>query len=217
MQTASIGFKQAATVPLLVVSVLLEFFLLAAGSFLFGSEWSGYNNIIIIYMVASIGLIIASGTQQEFMKIEFFDALIIFVPVFLLTGFIVGSVYDTAGLAKLGVSYEIAQVLMQIFVVSLTEELIFRGILLSYMPNVKGVVIQGVAFGLFHVAAYSTLNGVSVGALLFAIVLGIFLGAIILVLKNNKSLGLSITWGIHAGYNVAVLTGLFSVLSTVGV
>jgi hypothetical protein len=91
MLTNGLGFKRAATVPLLVISVLLEFFLLAAGSYLFKSEWAGYNNVIIIYMVVSIGLVIMSGTQQEFMKIEFFVALIVFVPVFLMTGFIVGS------------------------------------------------------------------------------------------------------------------------------
>ena len=213
---AGVGFKRAATVPLLAVSVLLEFFLLATGSYFFKSEWAGYNNIIMIYMVASIGLIIASGTQQQFMKIEFFDAVIIFVPVFLMTGFVVGSLVNTSGLEKLGVDYEIVQVLIQIFVVSLTEELIFRGILLSYFPSVKGVILQGVAFGFFHVAAYSTLNGINWTSLVFAIILGIILGFIILYVKN-KSVGLSITWGIHAGYNVAVLTGLFSILSTVGV
>ena len=209
-----VGFKRAATVPLLVVSVLLEFFLLAAGSYLFKSEWSGYNNVIIIYLVASIGLIVMSGTQHEFMKIEFFDAVIVFVPVFLMTGFIVGSIYNTAGLAGLGINYEIAQVLLQIFVVSLTEELIFRGVVLSYFPSVFGVILQGVAFGFFHIAAYSTLTGINWSALIFAIILGIGLGGIILMTKN-KSLGLSITWGIHAGYNVAVLTGLFSVLGLI--
>lgn len=210
----SLGFKQAATVPLLVVSVLIEFFLLATGSYLFGSVWNGYNNVIIIYLVASIGLIVMSGTQKEFMHIEFFDALIVFVPIFLLTGFVVGSLYDSSALARQGVNYEVAQVLLQIFVVSLTEELIFRGILLGYLPNAKGVILQGVAFGFFHVAAYSTLNGVDWGSLVFAIIFGIFLGAIILVVKN-RSVGLSITWGMHAAYNVAVLTGLFSVLGGV--
>ena len=211
---SSVGFKQAATVPLLVVSVFLEFFLLATGSTLFGAAWDGYNNIIVIYLVVSIGLVVMSGTQQEFMKIEFFDALIIFVPVFFLTGFLVGSIYNSAGLVTLGVNYEIAQVLFQIFVVSLTEELIFRGIMLGYIPNMKGAIIQGVAFGLFHVAAYSTLQGLNVGALIAAIILGIVFGAIILLVKN-KSVGLSITWGMHAGYNVAVLTGLFSVLQLI--
>jgi membrane protease YdiL (CAAX protease family) len=131
-----------------------------------------------------------------------------------MTGFIVGSIYNTAGLAGLGVNYEIAQVLLQIFVVSLTEELIFRGIILSYFPSVKGVILQGVAFGFFHIAAYSTLTGINWGALVFAIILGIILGAIVLFARN-ESLGLSITWGIHAGYNVAVLTGLFSILGGV--
>ena len=210
----SASFKRAAPIPLLVISILLEFFLLAAVSYLFGSAWNGYNNIIIIYLVVSIGLIIMSGTQQEFMRIEFFDAVIVFVPVFFMTGLIVGSIYNTSGLTNLGVNYEIAQVLLQIFVVALTEELIFRGVILSYFPRPKCVVFQGVAFGLFHIAAYSTLNGVNYGALVFAIILGVVLGAIVFAVKN-KSLGLSITWGIQAGYNVAVLTGLFSILGGV--
>jgi len=201
--------NKTATIPLLVISVLVEFFLLVTGNLLFGNLWNGYNNIIIIYMVVTFGLMSVTHLQSK--QITFFGTFAIFVPVFLMTGLLIGSIYNTSYIANNGFLYEVMQLILQIFVVTLSEEMIFRGILLNYI----GVIPQGIIFGLFHYAAYSSITGLNIGSLITTMILGVALGYIVKYMPQKYD-PLAISWGIHAGWNVALLTGLFSALFVVG-
>jgi membrane protease YdiL (CAAX protease family) len=146
-------------------------------------------------------------SKQQFFDISFFDAMIYFVPIFLVTALIMGQTVKPVSGVTNTASYEILQILMQIFVVSITEELFFRG----FVQNYLGWVIQAPVFALFHLAAYTSIYGLNLYAFITALVMGLLFGYIVKVFSNKgqKSTGLAITWGLHAGWNVAIATGMF--------
>ncbi len=202
-----------ATIPLLIVSLIFELFLLVDGSFFFGNLWSEYQPILTIYLVISGGLMaFAYSAGKSLMSLTFFDALIFFVPAFLITATLVGQIAPAYN-SSYTVNYIIIQIIFQIFVVSITEELMFRGILIKYI----GVIPQALLFSVFHLVAYSTIYGLNIGAFISAFIMGILLGYIVYFMSKNgmQSQSLAIVWGIHAGWNVAVATGIFSLVGVI--
>jgi len=202
-----------ATIPLLIVSLVVELFLLVDGSFFFGNLWSEYQPVLMIYLVISAGLMaFAYGQGKSLMSLTFFDALIFFVPAFLITAVLVGQISPPYN-STYTTSYIIVQIIFQIFVVSITEELMFRGILIKYI----GVIPQAILFSVFHLVAYSTVYGLNIGAFISALIMGILLGYIVYLMSMNgmQSQSLAIVWGIHAGWNAAVATGIFSLAGVI--
>jgi len=198
------------TIPLLVISLIVEIFLLVDGSYFF-QNWSEYQQVIIIYLLISASLLGVS--KQQFFDISFFDAMIYFVPAFLITALIIGqTVRPLAGVTNTA-SYEALQILLQIFVVSITEELFFRG----FVQNYLGWIIQAPVFALFHLVAYTSLYGIDLYAFFTALIMGLIFGYIVKIFseKNKKSTGLAITWGMHAGWNVAIATGMFYLMGVI--
>jgi membrane protease YdiL (CAAX protease family) len=199
--------KSIITIPLLLVSVVIELFLYIDGAYFFGSIWtSTFQTALTTYLIISSSLLIFSFAGiKGLMDLTFWDAIIFFVPTFIITTLLVG---QTTAPVKQPANYIVAMIIFQIFVVSITEELMFRGILIKYV----GVVGQAILFTLFHLVAYTTeLGGLSIVGFIEAFIMGLLLGFIIQWTEQEgmKSQGLAITWGIHAGWNVAVATGIF--------
>lgn len=205
--------KKLATTPLLIVSLLIDFMLLVMGSLFFGKYWNGYENIVFIYMIVTFGLLMVSQWNES--QITYMGAIILFLPAFFITGIVVGSLNNTSSLISNGTSYVVMQLLIQIFVVSLSEEIIFRGVLLQSQYSI-GVIPQAILFALFHWAAYSSqLGSTNYFAIFETFLLGLVLGYIIKYTPKKYD-PLAITWGIHAGWNVAIITGIFSALFFTG-
>ncbi len=201
--------KKLATIPLLIVSLLMDFMLLVMGNLFFGSYWDGYENIVFIYMIVTLGLLVVSKWNET--QITYMGTITLFLPAFFITGLLVGSIDNTSYLTSNGTSYVVMQLILQIFVVSLSEEIIFRGILLQSQYSI-GVIPQAILFALFHWAAYSSqLGQTNYFAILETFILGLLLGYIIKYVPKKYD-PIAITWGIHAGWNVAILTGIFSAL-----
>ena len=72
---------------------------------------------------------------------------------------------------------------------------------------------QGILFGLFHYYAYSGLFGFQWYAIISAMVFGSALGLLVYYAQKygHGALGLGAAWGIHAGWDIALTTGLFAV------
>lgn len=202
------GQQKIATFPLLIVSILVELMLLIMGNLFFGSFWNGYNNVLFIYMAVTFGLLAVSHSQEY--KITYMGAILYFTPIFLITGLIVGIAFNTSGELLNGSSYIIMQLLLQIFVVSLSEEIIFRGVLLQSEYSI-GVIPSAILFALFHWAAYTSFLGTNYMAIIQTGILGLLLGYIVKYTPKQYD-SLAITWAIHAGWNVAILTGIFSAI-----
>ena len=81
--------------------------------------------------------------------------------------------------------------------------MMFRGIIINYV----GVIPQGILFGLFHTAAYYSIYGLNIPAMLSAMVLGIAFGYVV---KTFPKRGIAVTWGVHAAWNIAILIPIFS-------
>ncbi len=202
-----------ATIPLLIVSLVIELFLLVDGSYFFGNLWSSYEPVLTLYLIISSGLMaFAYGMGKSLLSLTFFDALMFFVPAFLITGIAIGQ-FTTGFLSSYTTNYIVVQIIFQIFVVSITEELMFRGILIKYI----GVIPQAILFAVFHLVAYTTLYGLNISAFISAFIMGILLGYIVYFMSKNgmESQSLAIAWGIHAGWNVAVATGIFSLAGVI--
>lgn len=112
---------------------------------------------------------------------------------FLLTVAPVGGVTDIGLVASFGFFHG--------FVVAYTEELAFRGVLMSAFGS-QGLIISSILFGIFHWVAYSG----SLVAVIFAIVLGLVFGVL------ARRFGVLFAAGAHTAYNMlamGLLTSLF--------
>lgn len=207
------SIKSIITIPLLLVSIIIELFLYIDGSYFFGSVWTTtFQTTLTTYLIISSVLLIFSFTGiKGLMDLTFWDAMIFFVPTFILTTLFIGQISRPINQPA---NYIIAMIIFQIFVVSITEELMFRGILIKYV----GVIGQAILFTIFHLVAYTTeLGGLSIIGFFEAFIMGLLLGFIIQWTEQAgmKSTGLAVTWGIHAGWNVAVATGIFYLLGAI--
>ena len=205
--------KSIITMPLLLVSVVIELFLYVDGSYFFGSMWTTtFQSALTTYLIISSALLVFSFSGiKGLMDLTFWDAIIFFVPTFIITTLLVGQVTRPINQPS---NYIIAMIIFQIFVVSITEELMFRGILIKYV----GVIGQAFLFTIFHLVAYTTeLGGLSIVGFIEAFIMGLLLGFIVQwsEAEGMKSTGLAITWGIHAGWNVAVATGIFYMMGVI--
>lgn len=202
------AFDSFFTVPLILVAIVIDLFLLIDGTAILGQSFSTYEPILTTYL--AMDSIMLAGTRFiKEINITFMGAMLFFVPAFVMTALLVGSISSSFAAVEtktLGFSYYITEILLQIFVVTLSEELMFRGILEKYF----GWFPQGIMFGLFHITAYN-LEGFSWEGVFIAMIFGLFLGYIVKIfsVRGKTSDGIALTWGIHAGWNVAVILGIF--------
>ncbi len=197
----------------LLVAIIVEAYLLVNGGLLFGQPWQPLLGELKMYiLIDALFLFLAIRIPNPFSEITIWKAMIYFVPSLLAFWLIfqAWNIYNGVTYSPLSANSFIMNVLFQMFVVSFSEEMIFRGILLKYI----GIIPQGILFGLFHLAAYNGLSGHDASSLILACALGIIYGVIVKCFqsKNKAGIGISITWGLHAGYNLAILVGLLNVV-----
>jgi membrane protease YdiL (CAAX protease family) len=201
MQSRSIA------VPVLIFAILVQAFLLINGQLIFGSAWNGYQNILMIYVALDavfLGLAVTSGIP--YMEIDIWNAIIIFIIVFLISAFSLSALFRIAPIT-ISINNIVLDFVFQIFVIAYTEELLFRGLLLQYI----GPIWQGIAFGVFHLTSYYTPLGINWISIVVAIVMGIIFGYVVKYFDTLKKpgIGITITWAIHSAWNLALLTTLF--------
>jgi membrane protease YdiL (CAAX protease family) len=201
MQSRSIA------VPVLIFAILVQAFLLINGQLIFGSAWNGYQNILMLYVALDaifLGLAVTSGIP--YMEIDIWNAIIIFIIVFLISAFSLSALFRIAPIT-ISVNNIVLDFIFQIFVIAYTEELLFRGLLLQYI----GPIWQGIAFGVFHLTSYYTPLGINWTSIVVAIIMGIIFGYVVKYFDTLKKpgIGITITWAIHSAWNLALLTTLF--------
>ena len=219
IQTADSYLYRIITFPFVIIAVIVDLYLLINGVALFGMQFANYVPDIELYLgMLAIVFVVSRSYNIPELKLGLGDLGLGFVPAFLMTGLILGNVekVNVLNAVSLGPGYLILQILYEIFVVAFTEETIFRGILLPVFQK-QGIplpwMMQGIAFGFFHYAAYSSQFGFSWSSIFVAIIFGSVMGLIVLLFqaRGSASMGIAVTMGIHAAYNLALTTGLFSV------
>ena len=211
--------RNIVTFPVIFIAVVVDMYLLINGTAIFGSQFIPYRSDLELYLVllGAVGLIQSRFSIPE-LRFGLGTVMFGFVPAFIVTAMVLDNL-DTASVihaSSLGPGNIILQIVYYIFVVAFSEELIFRGYLLTYLSQRNFPfpwLIQGVLFGLFHYYAYSDLFGYQWYAIITAMVFGSALG--LLVYYSQKfgrgPLGMGAAWGIHAGWDIALTTGLFAV------
>lgn len=96
-------------------------------------------------------------------------------------------------------------VLLMVAIVAPTEELMFRGVMLSYLGySFLAIIVQAAFFAIWHWVAYVPLSGLDWGAvtsLTVAFGFGILMGFLV----RDKRWGLPAAMACHAAFNIAVL------------
>ena len=192
--------KKLTSVPLLFMGIIVDLYLFVNGKALFGSQWDAYQTILLYYLVL-LGATLFFAQNSPQLKISIMTAFIYFIPTFLIVVVFLSTFHQYPNPPTL--SFIVLTLINEIFVVSLSEEVMFRGVIINYI----GVIPQGILFGLFHTMAYYTVYGLDVYSMIIAMALGILLGFIV---QMKPKYGVAITWGIHAGWNVALLIPIFS-------
>lgn len=219
IKTAQSLVWKLVTFPVIIIAVIIDAFLFVDGTALFGLQFTNYIPDIELYFFLLAIVFFASRSYNiPELKLGLGQLGLGFVPAFILTALILGNVekINVLNSISLGPGYIFLQLLFEIFVVAFSEETIFRGILLTIFQR-QGLpvpwLIQGILFGLFHYAAYSQQIGFSWLSIIVAIIFGSVMGLIVLMAqtRGDPAFGIAITWGIHAGWNVALTTGLFTV------
>jgi len=202
--------SKSLTVPIILITVVIQAFLLVNGETIFGSSWSAYEPALVTYVLLdSLFLALALSKVIPFAEISIWDAIPVFAVTFLISGYLLQALFRVAPIT-ISVNNFIIDFIFQIFVVAFTEEMLFRGILLQY----TGPIIQGILFGLFHVTSYYMITGIDWSAILVAIVMGILFGYIVQYFQKMhlSGTGLTITWAIHSAWNISLTTSLFALM-----
>jgi len=210
-----VKLKSSTVPPILILALIIQATLLINGSALFGTYWSEYEPILTIYILLDAVLLPLSLMKIiPFFEITISDAVIVFIPTFLIGGFLFQALFRVSPIT-VPVTNFFLDLLFQIFVVAFTEEMIFRGVLLQYnLGPVPGWLWTGVAFGFAHLNSYTTRFWLDWGALVVAILMGWLFGLIVTYFSkiNLSGVGLTITWALHSAWNVALTTTIFSLM-----
>ncbi len=207
--------KSSTVPPILLFALIIQGALLINGSVLFGSYWSSYEPVLTIYILLDAILLPLSYMKMiPFFDITISDAIIVFVPTFLVSGFAFQFLFRTSPIT-IPLANFFLDFIFQIFVVAFTEEMLFRGLLLQFkLGPIPGWLWTGVAFGLAHLNSYTTSFGLNWFALIVATMMGMLFGLIVTYMQkmNLAGVGLTITWALHSAWNVALTTTIFSLM-----
>ena len=210
---------KGSTFPIALVAIIIDIYLWINGVALFGVSFSNYVPVIQIYLLLAVIVLVLSIYKNEFpiFNLGISKTILAFIPAFFASWFILASFSHVSILDSTN-PYDtiIATLLYEIFVVAFTEEMLFRGVIQSWLENYRipyPYLWQGILFGLFHYAAYSGQYTNAYAEMLVAMIFGIAMGVIVYVGQKlfKTNYGIAMTWGIHAGWNVALTIGLFTV------
>jgi len=200
------GKEKITKIPFLFILLAIAVYFWVNGPSHFENWSSTYGNTIIYYigMMVIFLYFARANTIKQLQEplgksaykysINFFGGWVFF-NILVLLGLL------EAGLISPDMVW--STLIIQICVVSVAEELMFRGVLLEWV----GVIPQAVLFALWHSSAYGilwyNLPEVNFGSLMFALVFGLILGYLA---KNHKeSIGLTGTVALHSVWNICVI------------
>ena len=193
---------------------MLTFFFLFNGSALF-PEWEelGLDKWIMAYLIFQVAALAIA--RQQLSQLPLPLSVIWFAGGFMAAFTLFTVLFAGGGVEQpFPVSGAVLGIIAFQFVVAASEEVAFRGILVRDLrPGVSGskkgpfpiatwitVIVSGIVFAGFHLAAYTAVPGAGISAFIFPAVFGMAMGFLFL-----KTRSISVCIGIHWAYNLAVL------------
>ena len=187
--------------PLIAIFFFIGVFIWLFGADFFPDYWGSIGVTVSFYVAMFFASIfIADARIQSELRTPVSKAAIPYLVSFAVT-FLVTSALFTTGQTGL----ILPMVILQIAVVAPTEELMFRGVLLSYLGYTTiAIIIQAIFFSAWHWVVYTGLVGLdwsAVVSLTIAFVFGVMMGFLV----RDKRWGLPAAMACHAAFNIAVL------------
>ena len=199
--------KVASRIPFIFVLLIIAGYLWLFGDFHF-PEWETYygisyaTQVSYYFFLLVVFLIFSRLRDAPYLRspapvagkqfLIGFVGTLVFMMVLYGVGFIQPEILPSALL--------IPMVLMQVSVISPAEELMFRGVLLSYV----GIIASAILFAIWHGVTYGVSTGNSPYMIFVAFVFGIVMG----IVAKNRELGIPATIGIHACFNLVIVGAL---------
>jgi len=215
MKTITATRYQLGRIPFIFVLLIIATYFWLFGDAHF-PDWSynglSYATTISYYIVLLVIFLIFSRLRlTHLLNVPFeigvkqfakgFVATLIFMILAVYSGFV--------GQNPLATVLILPMIIMQVAIVAPAEELMFRGVVLSYI----GIVGQAILFAAWHTVTYGAIwskygwpSMESMYALFIAFAFGIVMGLV----AKNKKLGLPACIGAHACLNIVVL-GVFAI------
>ena len=188
-------------VPLIAIFFFIGIFLWLFGGDFFPDYWANMGTTVSFYVAMFFASIfIADVRLQKELRQPIQTAGMPYIVSFVVT-FIIASALFTTGKGELS----IPMVVLQIAIIAPTEELMFRGVLLSYLGySVFAILAQAGFFSIWHWVVYTNLVGLTwsaVVSLTVAFGFGIAMGFLV----RDKRWGLPAAMACHAAFNIAIL------------
>ena len=185
-------------IPFFVWLLLLQAFLLVnAPAIAPPNSVDTTRSALIVYMLMTATLM-PLVPRQAWMKVGLNESIAFFVGGLVVGSFVFAAFRElVTGVFSLSLSGPLYLLVLHVFVVATSEEIIFRGLL----PVIITPALAQVFFGFFHFYAY----GGSLIGIFIAIIAGFIFYAI------TRYLNIWAAVGIHAAYNATVL-GILSVM-----
>jgi membrane protease YdiL (CAAX protease family) len=200
-------YKQLANIPFIFILIAIAVYFWINGPAHFPYWDASYSSLIMIYIIMMLIFLVWAKRQQiTEIKQPVQKSAFSFVGFFFLTWILMFAVVKAGWITPAEFPMELfwQTIILQICVVATAEELMFRGVLLSYV----GVIIQAILFAIWHSYAYQiiwyevTLETFNWYVLLFAFAMGVILG---IVAKNKQWGGISATIAIHSVWNLTII------------
>lgn len=197
--------KKLKKISLLLIYSLFTYWLLLNGSAL--ENWEGgWTTSILFYMVGVSMFLDISDRIPDKLKTPLVENIIGFLFGFVGFTVLFIGLHDMGwwfhGEPSLPVDMVIPNLIFQGFIVSFSEEIIFRGIIFRYLFQINitlAYIVSSGIFAVFHFAAY----GGSVPLMIIAFAMGL----ILCYLVDRFNLG--VAWAFHFAYNCGALGLIF--------
>ena len=190
-------------ITLLLAYAIFIYFFFINGSSLFDYWNVSWSASMIMYMVGvSLFLVIYEKIPSEFKK-PAKNSIVGFGAVFILMTCLLIIAHDLGfpmfqNIVALPVHMILPTIIFSIGVVSISEEIIFRGVIyrcLRQFGVYPAVFVSAIIFAVFHLVAY--------GGNISAMAIAFFMGIILALCVERWNLGVAL--GIHASWNLFIL------------
>jgi len=212
-------FMSIGNISFLFILVVIEVALLLAGNSFFPGWDQTYGQLILVYIAMTVIFIVWAKRRTENIIGQPVNRSLFWFFIFFVVTWGVLTLLIYVGLLSPAEGFDtsvlLQTILVQICVVSLSEELMFRGAMmdeLSRGPRITwfAVVVQAAVFAVYHSWAYQIVwydlswESLNLGGIVIAFIMGVILG----VIAKNREWGLAGSIAVHSCYNLVVLGAL---------
>lgn len=220
-QGFSLFYQRFGTLPFLIILIGIQLYLWTNGPALFPNWNNSYGQLIEVYMVMTLIFLVFSYRQSRLKK-EIYKPMWMAARAFSLAFIATWAILECFylfGWLHINESFDMSliwqTILIQVCVVAVCEELMFRGVLLQglefyFKSAIVAIIGSSIIFAIWHLYAYQIILYEETWASFnwMALFMAFTIGIILCLVTRAPKWGLAASIGIHACWNVFVQGGL---------